>query len=771
MKESLRKQVGAPLVLLASAAGVGIGAAYWWFVAPLWLFVAAVFLGVLSFWPRARVPALCCMTAAAFWFYAQARSTSFSPCHLKNILGDVSQTIIAEGVVAQMPTQKGKDEVDFVFEVQRVQGVDGWEKAEGSIQIFVKGELRKEVHYGDVLRWTGFVFPPEPPRNPGQFDYRSFLANRGIFYLARLDPQRVVWLREKQGSWLNRQAEKLRRHMLKASRIVPWLHGVEKIGPFRLADDNTVAALSSAMLFGDKSELPDDVLTAFRDTGTTHLFAVSGQNVAVLSGLLILLLQAAGILRWRWAWVLIPFILIFCLATGMASSATRAFIIAALVFIGWAIYRPLKPFNLLAAAALIIWIADPRQMLEVGFQLSFVIVAALLLFVRPLTHWLYQWGAPDPWIPRRFLSSRHLWMASFYYGLCGLCSVSLIAWLASQPLLLLYFHQCVFVTPLANLFIVPLANVVVIISALSAFVAWTGAALFLNQINWLLLQVIFVLVHLLANIPGGHFYLKTWPDAGTRLTLLQARAAAPAVLQSGNKAWFFTGTDSEGTWKWVVDGFRKQQGVNRWDGVVLTRAGRRRDGLKAMMAEMSAVSYAGASLPSFLKDSSSFKTTTWRAGDDFTLGPDVGIRILWPFEEGRKRGPDGNKLVFLLCIKNTRLLWAGDISSETEEAILTRANDVKADVLIQSGLSSRKNLSLPWLEKVNPSYLIYPGGENNPMDAEVRLRFEEIGIQLVDMAETGAVEIRFQKENFRLKTFLGGRVERANEFLGGPIER
>src|SRR5207248_3370273 len=96
--------------------------------------------------------------------------------------------------------------------------------------------------------------------------------------------------------------------------------------------------------------------------------------------------------------------------------------------------------NSLAAAASFLLCWDTNELFSTGFQLSFSVVGAIILFADPLFRASRRWGAPDPFLPRSLLSGpRHLVQTGFEW-LCRGGSVSLAAWLGSLPFVLWYFH-------------------------------------------------------------------------------------------------------------------------------------------------------------------------------------------------------------------------------------------------------------------------------------------------------------------------------------------
>ena len=109
------------------------------------------------------------------------------------------------------------------------------------------------------------------------------------------------------------------------------------------------------------------------------------------------------------------------------------------------------------------------------------------------------------------------WMHSSYEWLCGGAAVSLAAWIGSLPLILWYFHLVTPISFLANLVVVPIAFFVLAVALLSLITTpllpWI--AIVFNNANWTLSTLVIGIVHLFAQIPGGHFYVGE-PDWGGR---------------------------------------------------------------------------------------------------------------------------------------------------------------------------------------------------------------------------------------------------------------
>jgi len=740
----------APLFWFAVSAAVGITAIQGPKISP-WIPLTAWL--VLAAWTiagkKGNAPALLGSVALAFYFYASARLLTFSPDDLVWRFDEMPQSVVLRGRVDSEPEsahedgEKRRSNFEFIVSERFVEGK--WKPASGRLSASMKGQggIPVIVNYGDFIEATGFLTRPRTPRNPGEFNARAFRANQGIYLEWYPLEQTVSVLSQKRGNPVVSMAAAVRAYMMKTLQL-------------GLDNDPEISGLMSAMLFGYREGVSYELKESFRSTGTLHLFAVSGQNVAVVTGLLLVILQMVGVIRWRWAWVLFPIIFIFCLATGMQSSAQRAFLMALIVMLGWAIYRPVQPLNLLGAAALLIWIWDPRQMFDLGFQLSFLVVGGLALGAGPLSKRFHQWGQPDPWIPQRLLSPWRLEADRIYYAFCALVAASLTAWLASEALILYHFHLLAPVSLLANVLIVPLASVVVIVSALSVIsgLVWSGFSVIFNQVNWLLLKMITGMVGLLASVPGGHFYVS-WFDTAKpeicRFTFLDGDRAFPTLIQFKKKSWMLD-TGSEQVWKYSVDPFFRNAGINSLNGVILAQGSRGHLGGAGSLVKNQLTDWVGESgIRGRSQDVAGWRKTLWNAGagrrffaagERMALEEGLEIEVLWPDRKKEFSRAEDQGLVLKIITAQNSILWAGDISEKVEEILLEKGTSLQSDLLIQGEHSQDKNLSRRWLEAVKPRDVIRPRHGFQP-DRSLSADFWEMarqnGMRVWLMDRTGAM--------------------------------
>ena len=344
------------------------------------------------------------------------------------------------------------------------------------------------VRGSDCWRFLLRLKSPHGSLNPGGFDYEAWLFRQGIGATAtvreaqRCDGQDAQVLRGGMDAVL-RAAEDdrgyavLKRRQSLVDRLETWL------------PEHPALGLVAALTVGDTSKLTAADWDDFRLTGTTHLVAISGFNIAIVAG--------AAFFLCRWLWALWPplclrlpaqkagmlgaavFALGYALLAGFEPPVLRATIMLWILLAAAWLQRLGEPLRVLALAALLILLFDPLAMMAPGFWLSFGAVAAIF-YVS--THRL---GTPG-WLHTAVV-------------------VQLMLSVALMPLTLHFFHGASWAAPLINLIAVPLFALLtpLLLVALIVVAVWPAAGLPLLQLVAAALQGLReLLAALAANLPG-----------------------------------------------------------------------------------------------------------------------------------------------------------------------------------------------------------------------------------------------------------------------------
>ncbi len=335
-----------------------------------------------------------------------------------------------EGVVVNDPAERGAGS-RFRF---RPDGGDGL------LQVDLP---QGRPEYGDRIRLTGRAGPL--PVSAG-VDRRAVLARQGVLGIFRA--REWTRLRSSEGNPLLGLLYRARGYARTRLREI-------------LPDPE--AGLLIGILLGDESSIPWEVEQAFARSGLSHIVAISGYNITLLTALsLTIFTRLLGRRIALWATlVLIP---VYALFVGASASVVRASIMGSLTVIAWMLGRSSDALNALSLSAFLMTLWDPAAMEDIGFQLSFAATLGLL-FLAPL---LEQWA---------HVQTAHLFRdpqaATLVEIFREALLVSLAAQIATAPLMLYHFRELSLIAPLANLLTLPMQPFVMALGIPAAI----GAAL------------------------------------------------------------------------------------------------------------------------------------------------------------------------------------------------------------------------------------------------------------------------------------------------------
>ena len=288
--------------------------------------------------------------------------------------------------------------------------------------------------------------------------------------------------------------------------------------------DGSVYAVVAAMTLGDKSQLTKELRDTYAVSGASHILALSGLHLGIIYTLLSLLLS-----RRRWQVisqvVIIVCIWLFVFLVGMSASVVRSAVmitVYALLSLG---HRDKMSVNTLAFAAIVMLLFNPKSLFDVGFQLSFMAVLAILLFYS-----LFE----------------SVWSQQFLFGhrlfrwLWTTLAVSCAAQIGVAPLIAYYFGRFSNYFLLTNLMVVPAATLILYLSLL---------VLLIPSLAYLLIYIVDALNQLLlwitmlpgASIEGLHpTLLQVWMTyviIGAVYGLLIRRTSPTRGWSASRRAW------------------------------------------------------------------------------------------------------------------------------------------------------------------------------------------------------------------------------------------
>jgi competence protein ComEC len=328
----------------------------------------------------------------------------------------------------------------------------GWRLASGRVQAWVVGD-RPDLEAGRPVEAAGALSTPEGPLNPGEFDPRPILRAQGIRLRLAVDDPSGIWLDPTAEDW----------------PWTRWLGAVRSWSARRLASGlgPDVVPLASALLLGRREAVDPEVNDAFARTGTTHLLAISGLHLQVLAVVLGAAVRAAGLGRKASFGVVMAGTVAYALLVGLAPSVVRSAAMTVVTCLGGGRDRCVAPANLLSVAALLTLLHNPSDLFDVGCQLSFLAVGAIVWCVPAVLAWDAPVLSPLEVLERRL---EPWWRILCRVGLAGVrdgLRASAVIGIIGWPLVALRFHLVSPVGVLLNLPLIPLTSMALLLAGLT----------------------------------------------------------------------------------------------------------------------------------------------------------------------------------------------------------------------------------------------------------------------------------------------------------------
>ncbi len=707
----------------------------------------------------------------------------FEQNHISSFNGQ--EEVVVRGLVVKPPDIRETTQV-LTVKSESIAPIEGSQLPTHGL-ILVRAQRWPVITYGTRIEAAGAL---EEPANFGTFDYRAYLANRGIVSI--MNRPSITIAATQAGSPLMHALTTVHaRAQESINRLLP----------------QPQAALLSGILLGDDHAIPADLKKDFRDTGMTHIIAISGFNIAVIAGAL--LNGGRHIVGRRMAaWIALAGIAAYTLFVGADASVVRAAVMGTLFVIASSLLgRPTFTAAALFAAAFFMTLLNPAILWDVGFQLSFAATLGLMLYVGPWSSAVRRRLQPRLGVDAGNMSTRFV---------SEIALTTAAAIVMTLPLLIYHFGSVSLVSPIANLFILPVQP---------GIMTWGGAATLAGMaspvlgqppawIAWLLLSYTIELVTFFSTIPlaavpvtlspfgliafYGFVFAISWLVSSesndeenrttTRLDGRVQKTILLGLLLGAILAVVWAGQRPDGKLHVVFldvgqgdailiqspDGNQMLVDGGEYPSLLLSRVGEQLPfwdkqidlvvathpdtdhvaGLADLFANYTvgqvitngADSENTAIYRAFLQAAADSQTPVRGgiSGEVIELGSQVTVEILHSGTTSTSLHDNNDSVILRLVYKDFSLLLTGDAEQIAEQALLKSEKDLRSTVLKAGHHGSRSASSRPFLRAVAPQVVIISAGKANRFGhphQETLQRLMETGAAVWRTDEAGTIEL------------------------------
>jgi len=304
-----------------------------------------------------------------------------------------------------------------------------WHYTNGNSIIYIKSPGPENIVIGNTLFVHSKFGYINPPQNPDEFNYSSFLESKNIYHTVYASSSQLNKVKCPNPGFSFTTLGTLIKE-----RVVYVLRNS--------ALSQEAFSICAALLVGYDDEISGEVMTSFSHSGTLHVLSVSGMHTGILYIALLFLFELFdkhNRYKKLKCFFIIAALCMFVLITGFSPSVLRAALMLGLVILGNTFYRNGNSYNTLLLSAFLLLLYDPLLIKDVGFLLSYFAVFGIM-YLYPILNTIY-------FVKNKILNK--LWSLSL---------MSVAATVFTLPISLYYFHQFPVWFMFSNLVIIPIST-------------------------------------------------------------------------------------------------------------------------------------------------------------------------------------------------------------------------------------------------------------------------------------------------------------------------
>lgn len=627
-------------------------------------------------------------------------------------------------------------------------------KVNRKIKIYMKNP-NETLFYGDEIVVEGYLEEPSGMRNPGGFNQKAYLAREDIHeILFSAKDSKYKILRRNSGNPIKAKVIRIKKHLSDS---------------LSKNFDSKTASFLRALFLGERSHFDNSMQDLFLNTGTLHILSVSGFHVGFVLAIVYFLLLFLKVSRNARFSLAILTVWSYCFLVGWQAPMIRASIMATLLIIGKLLGRKTDALNIIGCAGILILLFKPLSILDVGFQLSFLSVIGLVIFM-PVFLQVPDLLPNERWT---FKEKAFLYLQELFWG-------SFICLIVNLPITIQNFYIVSPSSLVANMFVLPVSFGIFILGFIYFLTFWWVPILApaLAAVIYFLMKTMASSLFFIENLPGSYWIVgklnlflwivltvgiacllfssrikNKWSKAGVLLCFVTVILFIQFFTRTFNRHLEVTFLDvGQGDSIYfrfpngrnllidagkgghenfpdkgrnVIKPFLKSEGINALDFLIISHP--QEDHIGGMLAllndfKIHAVVTANSQYDSYLYkrvlkaiQKEKVRIITVQAPMKIDEIKDVSIQVLNPLEWHKGENVNNESVVLKIESQNLSFLLTGDIQEEAMRSILEKKYELKSDFLKVPHHGARLlEAGREFVQKVEPKYSVISVGEKNP---------------------------------------------------------
>lgn len=609
-----------------------------------------------------------------------------------------------------------------------------------------------DIQLGDTVLLKGSLETPSNNTIPNTFNYKKYLYQNKQYYLFKIEEYTRI---KKNRNLFYFVKTSILKH-IKKYKSFPYL---------------------SAFILGDTSHIKKEVYSSFQEIGISHLFAISGMHISLLSGIFLFVLKKLKVEESR-RYIITSIILFFYLLLSFSPSVLRSFLFFFLLAINKIYYFYIKTTNIFLLTLSLSLLLNPFFIYNIGFLFSYTISFFLIIsidYLRDMSR-----------IKQSFL-------------------VSFISFLVSFPICIYHFYQVNFLSIFYNLFFVPFVSVILFPLTLITFLfpfldsllnliihIFENIVIFLNTINqfklifskpnfiliiiYYLFIILFITKHkkiflsFILLIMFIHYNINSIVSRDY-LVMIDIGQGDSILLHSKNKNVLI---DTGGKSEYYSD-FKRENVSNLSDNTISMMKSLGIKKLDLLILSHGDADHLGESfsiIKNFKVDKVLFNEGSLNYNENklINLLNEKHIRYEICYQDNYYKynnimlyslnsdlaDENDSSIVFYSKINNTTFLFTGDASIKSEEYILKNYDLPKVNVLKVGHHGSKTSTSEELVKKIKPKIALLSVGVDNKFNhpnKETIDTLDKYNVKILQTKEVGSILLKIGKDKLKIKTY------------------